>query len=104
VRRMVVRQGVGLAGIGIGAGLIIAIWASRLMDSLLYGVSSRDPVTYGPRRRNASDRRGTGELATGPARCRGGPGHGAAPGLTMDVPPRHCSTARMAGFPREVHL
>jgi putative ABC transport system permease protein len=47
VRRMVVLQGVGLAGIGIGAGLIIAIWASRLMDSLLYGVSSHDPVTYG---------------------------------------------------------
>jgi putative ABC transport system permease protein len=47
VRRMVVRQGVGLAGIGIGAGLIIAAWASRLMDSLLYGVSSHDPVTYG---------------------------------------------------------
>jgi putative ABC transport system permease protein len=47
VRRMVVRQGLGLAGIGIVAGLIIAFWASRLMDSLLYGVSSRDPVTYG---------------------------------------------------------
>jgi putative ABC transport system permease protein len=47
VRRMVVLQGVGLAGVGIGAGLMIALWASRLMDSLLYGVSSRDPVTYG---------------------------------------------------------
>jgi putative ABC transport system permease protein len=47
VRRMVVRQGLGLTGIGIVAGLIIAFWASRLMDSLLYGVSSRDPVTYG---------------------------------------------------------
>jgi putative ABC transport system permease protein len=47
VRRMVVGQGVGLAGIGVLAGLVIAFWASRLMDSLLYGVSSRDPVTYG---------------------------------------------------------
>jgi predicted permease len=47
VRRMVVGQGVGLAGIGVVAGLVIAFWASRLMDSLLYGVSSRDPVTYG---------------------------------------------------------
>jgi putative ABC transport system permease protein len=47
VRRMVVRQGVGLAGIGVGAGLVIAYWASHLMDSLLYGVSYRDPVTYG---------------------------------------------------------
>jgi putative ABC transport system permease protein len=47
VRRMVARQGVGLAGIGVGAGLVIAFWASRLMDSLLFGVSSRDPATYG---------------------------------------------------------
>jgi putative ABC transport system permease protein len=47
VRRMVVRQGLGLAGIGIGVGLVIAFWASRLMDSLLYGVNSHDPVTYG---------------------------------------------------------
>jgi predicted permease len=47
VKRMVVRQGVGLAGIGIGAGLAIAFWASRLMESLLYGVSAHDPVTYG---------------------------------------------------------
>jgi putative ABC transport system permease protein len=47
VTRMVVGQGVGLAGIGVVAGLIIAFWASRLMDSLLYGVSSQDPVTYG---------------------------------------------------------
>ncbi len=47
VRRMVVRHGVGLAAIGIVAGLVIAFWASRLMDSLLYGVSSRDPITYG---------------------------------------------------------
>jgi putative ABC transport system permease protein len=47
VRRMVVRQGLGLAGIGIGVGLVIAFWASRLMDSLLYGVSAQDPVTYG---------------------------------------------------------
>jgi putative ABC transport system permease protein len=47
VKRMVVRQGLALAGIGIVAGLIIAAWASRLMSSLLYGVSSHDPVTYG---------------------------------------------------------
>jgi putative ABC transport system permease protein len=47
VRRMVVWQGVGLAGIGVAAGLVIALWSSRLMDSLLYGVSSQDPMTYG---------------------------------------------------------
>jgi putative ABC transport system permease protein len=47
VRRMVVQQGLGLTGIGIVAGLVIAFWASRLMESLLYGVSAQDPVTYG---------------------------------------------------------
>jgi putative ABC transport system permease protein len=47
VKRMVVWQGLGLAGIGVMAGLVIVFWASRLMESLLYGVSSRDPVTYG---------------------------------------------------------
>src|SRR5690606_34584097 len=47
VRGMVVRQGLGLAGIGVAVGLAVALGASRVVDSLLYGVSSRDPITYG---------------------------------------------------------
>jgi ABC-type antimicrobial peptide transport system permease subunit len=46
VRRMVVRQGLALAGAGVGVGLVAAGLASTLMSSLLYGVRAIDPVTY----------------------------------------------------------
>ena len=47
VRGLVVRQGLVLGGIGVAAGLALAFTASRLIESLLFGVSARDPVTYG---------------------------------------------------------
>ncbi|HEX2168453.1 MAG TPA: ABC transporter permease [Longimicrobiales bacterium] len=47
VRALVVRQGLVLGGIGVAAGLALAFAASRLIESLLFGVSARDPVTYG---------------------------------------------------------
>jgi putative ABC transport system permease protein len=47
VRGMVVRQGLVLAGIGVVVGLALALGASRLIESLLFGVSARDPLTYG---------------------------------------------------------
>jgi putative ABC transport system permease protein len=47
VRRQVVLQGLELAGIGVAIGIALALLGSRLMDSLVYGVSTRDPVTYG---------------------------------------------------------
>jgi ABC-type antimicrobial peptide transport system permease subunit len=43
---MFVRQGLWLTGIGIACGVVIAFLAMRLMSSLLFGVSSRDPWTY----------------------------------------------------------
>ena len=46
VRRLVVRQGMQPALVGIGVGLIAALAASRLIASLLYGVSALDPVTF----------------------------------------------------------
>jgi putative ABC transport system permease protein len=46
VRGMVVRHGLLLAGIGVAAGLALAVGASRLIESLLFGVSARDPLTY----------------------------------------------------------
>jgi predicted permease len=46
VLRMIVRQGVSLAGIGIGLGLVAAIAATRLMVSLLFGVGATDPLTF----------------------------------------------------------
>ncbi|MBO0800784.1 MAG: FtsX-like permease family protein, partial [Blastocatellia bacterium] len=46
VLRLIVRQGMSLAGIGIGIGLVAAIGATRLMVSLLFGVHSTDPLTF----------------------------------------------------------
>jgi putative ABC transport system permease protein len=46
VLRMVVREGLALAVIGIAIGVGVAWALSRLMESLLYGVSARDPFTF----------------------------------------------------------
>jgi hypothetical protein len=46
VRRMVVRQGVTLAAIGVAVGLAGAFAASRVLETMLYGVQHTDPVTY----------------------------------------------------------
>jgi predicted permease len=46
VRRMVVREGLVMAAIGVALGVIAAVGLSRLMGSLLFGVSAIDPATY----------------------------------------------------------
>lgn len=43
VAGMIVRQGGFVALAGLGAGLIAALAGGRLLESLLYGVSVRDP-------------------------------------------------------------
>ena len=44
--RMFVRQGLWLTGIGAALGLVVATGLTRLMSSLLFGVTALDPVTY----------------------------------------------------------
>jgi len=44
---LVVRQGMQLAGIGIVVGLVGAAALTRVMTSLLFGVSTRDVFTFG---------------------------------------------------------
>jgi len=39
--------GLSLAARGIGLGMIVALILTRLLGSLLYGVGSDDPLTYG---------------------------------------------------------
>ena len=45
VLRLVIRQGMLLVVIGIAAGLLSAVALTRLMSSLLFGVSPTDPMT-----------------------------------------------------------
>jgi putative ABC transport system permease protein len=45
VRRMVLAGGLMQAGIGIAIGVAGALWLTRLMESLLFGVSPGDPLT-----------------------------------------------------------
>jgi predicted permease len=46
ITTMFVRQGLVLAGCGIGCGLVLALGATRLLKSLLFHVSPVDPTTY----------------------------------------------------------
>jgi len=46
VRWMVVREAVIIGAIGVGIGLAASFFAARLVGSMLYGVSSRDPQTF----------------------------------------------------------
>jgi ABC-type antimicrobial peptide transport system permease subunit len=46
VRRHVSRQGVKLVASGLGAGLVGAALLSRVVDSILVGVSATEPLVY----------------------------------------------------------
>jgi ABC-type antimicrobial peptide transport system permease subunit len=44
---MFVRHGLALAGVGVAIGLAAAAGLTRLMSTLLYGITPLDPLTYG---------------------------------------------------------
>ena len=45
--RLVVRQGMAAALVGVMLGIAGALAASSLLESVLYEVEARDPITYG---------------------------------------------------------
>ncbi len=47
VRRLVTRDALGVTGAGLVLGLLVAGGATQLLQSLLFGLSPLDPVTYG---------------------------------------------------------
>ena len=46
VRRLIVRQGMGLTMPGVVLGLLVAAWAARSLTAMLYGVPPHDPLTF----------------------------------------------------------
>jgi ABC-type antimicrobial peptide transport system permease subunit len=46
VRKMFVRQGLALSGVGLAIGLMAALALTRLMSSLLFGIKPTDVVAY----------------------------------------------------------
>ncbi len=43
--RIVVRRGMAPVGVGLGAGVIAAVFAGRLISTMLFGVTAYDPIT-----------------------------------------------------------
>jgi predicted permease len=46
VFRMVVREGLVLSAVGLVLGILAALWLTRLVTTLLYGVTPTDPPTF----------------------------------------------------------
>jgi putative ABC transport system permease protein len=46
VLRLILGQGLALAGLGLGMGLVAAVAGTRLLKSTLFGVQPNDPVVY----------------------------------------------------------
>ena len=46
VLQLVVRQGMAVAGLGVVIGLVAALFTTRVMSSLLFGIGAKDPLTF----------------------------------------------------------
>ena len=71
IRRLFVRRGLVLAGVGVAIGLGGAAGFSRFMQSLLFGISPLDPDHVHGDARRARGGRGAGQLSAGAPRGGG---------------------------------
>jgi len=46
VLKLVVKQGMGLVGVGVLLGIVVSVGLTRLIAGLLFGVSATDPLTF----------------------------------------------------------
>ena len=46
VVRMILRRGLILAGTGLGLGLVVSLFVTRLLASMLFGIEPFDPLTF----------------------------------------------------------
>src|SRR5262249_12300075 len=46
ILKMILRQGMVLVTVGVLIGLLLSFWLSRLAETLLFGVSAHDPITF----------------------------------------------------------
>jgi putative ABC transport system permease protein len=46
ILKIILRQGLGVVGVGLALGLVIALAGTRVMSSLFVGVKPSDPVTF----------------------------------------------------------
>ena len=44
---LVVGQAMAMAGVGVAIGIVLALWGSRMLSSMLFGVGPRDPLVLG---------------------------------------------------------
>jgi hypothetical protein len=47
ILKLVLRNGLQVVGIGLLAGVLVALSVAGLLQSVLYGVSARDPIAIG---------------------------------------------------------
>jgi len=47
ILKLVLRSGLQVVGIGLLAGVLVALGVAGLLQSVLYGVSARDPIAIG---------------------------------------------------------
>jgi putative ABC transport system permease protein len=47
IMRMVLFQGAGIGFVGVAVGVVAALFSTRLMGALLYGIGTTDPLAFG---------------------------------------------------------